>query len=126
MSEWGIIEAIAKRYGILPFYAELLEAVRNPYQRAFLLSALDDDYDIERIIVKYLYEVLPDILKKLIDALGVSIVNAIIGTHAKKPKFIKSIFRQSANKAQAGNKSIIATYRQKDGTTVNILSNFDT
>ncbi len=85
-----MLDAVAQRYGVLPFNRELIESWKSPYRRACLVALLEEETD-ERIILKFLKKDLPKIMKDLTDALGVSI-------YAASPKkwntTIRSIFKR--------------------------------
>lgn len=85
-----LMDAVARRYRVLPFDEEFLKVWQSPYRRAVLVSMIELDTE-ERIILKRLSVDLPEIMQKLIDVLGVNLIN-ISGKSVKNP--VKTMFKR--------------------------------
>lgn len=68
--------------------------MENPYRRAFLLATAENEKSLDNAMLEQVSEHLPNFLLKLIDGLGVALVNI----NLPKNKKIKHIFQMKSGK----------------------------
>ena len=92
-----------------PFDKRITVGLNQPYQRGFLLATLGEIKEKDDIIIDILANRFPEILKSLIDALGVSLLRA-------QGANINSLFQSPARTSDGVKERIV----MDDGTIVEV------